>query len=63
VIGGFVSPTLLGLIKTYTGSLDNGIYVVAGIMIAGAVVTLTCLPSRALRVGKVPATTVGMEAA
>ena len=23
VIGGFVSPTLLGLIKTYTGSLDN----------------------------------------
>ena len=54
VIGGFVSPTLLGLIKTYTGSLDNGIYVVAGIMIAGAVVTLTCLPSRALRVGKVP---------
>jgi MFS family permease len=56
VVGGFVSPTLLGMIKTYTGSLDNGIYVVAGIMVAGAATTLIGLPSRALRVGGVSPT-------
>jgi MFS family permease len=51
VIGGFVSPTLLGFIKTLTGSLNNGIYVVAGFMIAGALTIVLALPSRALRVG------------
>lgn len=61
VIGGFVSPTLLGLIKTYTGSLDFGIYVVAAFMVAGAAVTLTGLPSRALRVGATPATAESAE--
>ena len=55
VIGGFVSPTLLGLIRTYTGSLDIGIYVVAAVMVAGAAVTVLGLPSRALRVGAEPA--------
>ncbi len=52
VLGGFVSPTLLGFIKTYTGSLNNGIYFVSALMIAGAVTTLTALPSGALKVGE-----------
>jgi D-galactonate transporter len=51
VIGGFVSPTLLGFIKTQTGSLDYGIYAVAGIMVIGGLMTLVALPSKALKVG------------
>jgi D-galactonate transporter len=51
VIGGFLSPTLLGLIRTYTGSLNAGIYFVAALLVAGALITLKALPSRALRVG------------
>lgn len=55
VIGGFVSPTLIGFIKTYTGNLNNGIYVISGLMIVGALTVLLALPSRALRVGAAPA--------
>ena len=51
VIGGFLSPTLLGAIRTYTGSLNAGIYFVSALLVAGALVTLMALPSRALRVG------------
>jgi nitrate/nitrite transporter NarK len=51
VIGGFVSPTLIGAIKTYTGDLNNGIYVISGLIVAGALTILLALPSRALRVG------------
>jgi nitrate/nitrite transporter NarK len=51
VIGGFVSPTLLGFIKTQTGSLDYGIYAVSGIMMIGGLITLLALPSNALKVG------------
>jgi len=51
VIGGFVSPTLLGFIKSHTGSLDYGIYAVAGIMVIGGLITLLALPSKALKVG------------
>jgi D-galactonate transporter len=51
VIGGFVSPTLLGFIKTQTGSLDYGIYAVSGIMVIGGLITLLALPSNALKVG------------
>lgn len=51
VIGGFISPTLLGFIKSQTGSLDYGIYAVSGIMVIGGLVTLVGLPSKALKVG------------
>jgi nitrate/nitrite transporter NarK len=51
VIGGFVSPTLLGFIKTQTGSLDYGMYAVAGIMVVGGLMTLVALPANALKVG------------
>jgi D-galactonate transporter len=52
VIGGFVSPTLLGFIKSQTGRLDVGMYVVTAIMVVGGLMTLVALPSKALRVGK-----------
>jgi sugar phosphate permease len=51
VVGGFLSPTLLGAIRTYTGSLNAGIYFVSALLVVGALVTLTALPSRAVRVG------------
>jgi MFS family permease len=51
VIGGFVSPTLLGFIKARTGVLDYGIYVVTAIMVIGGLMTLAALPSKALKVG------------
>ncbi len=40
LIGGFVSPTVLGWVKSMTGSLANGLYVVAALLLAGAIVTL-----------------------
>jgi MFS family permease len=51
VIGGFISPTLLGFVKAQTGSLAYGIYIVAGIMVLGGLMTLVALPSKALKVG------------
>lgn len=51
VVGGFVSPTLLGFIKTQTGSLTNGIYVIAAIMVIGGLAVLLALPKSAVRVG------------
>lgn len=51
VTGGFVSPTLLGFIKTQTGSLSNGIFVIVAIMVAGGLAILFALPKRAVRVG------------
>ena len=38
--GGFVSPFLLGWIKTATGSLTNGLYVIAGFLVVGALLAL-----------------------
>lgn len=40
LMGGFVSPTVLGWVKSMTGSLSNGLYVVAAMLLAGAIVTL-----------------------
>jgi MFS family permease len=35
--GGLVSPILLGWIKNTTGSLSNGLYVIAGLLLLGAI--------------------------
>ncbi|WP_336596469.1 MFS transporter [Paraburkholderia bengalensis] len=51
VIGGFVSPTLLGFIKTQTGSLSNGIYFISAVMVVGGLAVLFALPKNAVRVG------------
>ncbi|MEI6001994.1 hypothetical protein H3V53_34155 [Paraburkholderia bengalensis] len=53
VIRGFVSPTLLGFIKTQTGSLSNGIYFIAAVMVVGGLAVLLALPRNAVRVGSV----------
>jgi D-galactonate transporter len=46
--GGFLSPFLLGWIKTTTGSLSLGLYVMAGIMIAGGLTLLLAVPANLL---------------
>lgn len=51
VVGGFVSPALLGFIKDLTGSLDNGIFTIALLMLAGGLAILLALPAKAVRVG------------
>ncbi|WP_438390400.1 MFS transporter [Caballeronia sp. DA-9] len=38
--GGFVSPFMLGWIKTATGNLNNGLYVIAGLLVIGAFIIL-----------------------
>jgi D-galactonate transporter len=40
LLGGFVSPAILGWTKTMTGSLTNGLYVIATLLLLGAVVSL-----------------------
>jgi MFS family permease len=45
-LGGFVSPTLIGILKTHTGTLDSGLLLVAACMAASALLILTLVPAR-----------------
>jgi len=47
-LGGFVGPSMIGLIKQRTGSFAGGLYFVAGLLVLSAVVTLL-LASRGRR--------------
>jgi nitrate/nitrite transporter NarK len=40
-LGGFVSPTIIGFLKTYTGTLNSGLFLVAACMIASSFLILT----------------------
>jgi len=53
-LGGFVSPTLIGVVRTYTGSLTNGLYFMSFLLCMGASLALVALPADALRVGRLP---------
>jgi D-galactonate transporter len=44
-LSGFVGPTLMGWIKSVTGSLDSGVYMLAGCLLAGGLLTL-CTSSK-----------------
>ncbi|MFI8004700.1 MFS transporter [Streptomyces sp. NPDC086010] len=43
--GGFVSPLILGWVKTQTGSVNNGLYCMAGLLVIGAALVLTVIPT------------------
>jgi D-galactonate transporter len=45
-LGGFFSPTIIGFLKTYTGTLNSGLFVVAACMIASSVLILTLTPAK-----------------
>jgi nitrate/nitrite transporter NarK len=49
LIGGFASPSMLGWVKTTTGSLDFGLYTFAAALAIGAVLLLAAMPQRLLR--------------
>ena len=58
ILGGFVSPSIVGYIKTVTGSIDNGLLVMTVLVCAGGTMLLLAVPASALRVGDVPSDTV-----
>lgn len=43
-LGGFASPYLIGVITTHTGKLDNGLYVMAALMIVSGISVFFALP-------------------
>jgi nitrate/nitrite transporter NarK len=53
LIGGFLSPFVLGWIKTSTGSLELGNWLMAGVMAAGGLVILLAVRPGMLRETKV----------
>ncbi|SAL02263.1 major facilitator transporter [Caballeronia calidae] len=51
ILGGFVSPTVIGWIKGATGSIQTGLLALTAVVLIGCLTVLIGLPRRALRVG------------
>ncbi|MBN3760502.1 MFS transporter [Burkholderia sp. Ac-20365] len=51
ILGGFVSPTLIGWIKGSTGSIQMGLLALTAVVIVGGLTILLGLPKSAVRVG------------
>ncbi|SAK82717.1 d-galactonate transporter [Caballeronia hypogeia] len=51
ILGGFVSPTLIGWIKGVTGSIQMGLFALTALVIIGGLTILLGLPKSAVRVG------------
>lgn len=49
LIGGFVSPFVIGWIKTATGSVNYGLYFMSALLVLGGVVLLIGVPAKVLR--------------
>ena len=49
LIGGFVSPFVIGWFRTQTGSVNGGLYFVTALMLLGAVTLLLGIPAKSLR--------------
>ena len=45
-LGGFFSPAIIGFLKTRTGTLNSGLFLIAGCMIASAILILTLIPAK-----------------
>jgi sugar phosphate permease len=45
-LGGFFSPLIIGALKTHTGTLNSGLILIAGCMLASAVLILTLVPAK-----------------
>ena len=54
ILGGFVSPTLIGVVKDWTGSITGGLAVITALICVGGLVTLIGVPANAARVGAAP---------
>lgn len=44
--GGFFNPTIIGILKTHTGSLNSGLYLIAGRMRASAILIIVLVPAK-----------------
>ncbi|HEX8826955.1 MAG TPA: MFS transporter [Xanthobacteraceae bacterium] len=51
ILGGFVSPTLIGWIRSVTGSIQMGLFALTALVIIGGLTILLALPKSAVRVG------------
>ena len=47
-LGGFFSPAIIGFLKAHTGTLNSGLYLVAGCMIASSILIFTVAPAAAV---------------
>ncbi len=57
LLGAFASPSIIGLAKTIFGTLDAGLYVMVGLLVAGSILVLVCLMrSASLRIDEGTAT-------
>jgi D-galactonate transporter len=45
-LGGFFSPAIVGHLKTMTGTLNSGLYLVAGCMLAAAILIIALVPAK-----------------
>ena len=45
LLGGYVSPMIMGWAKTLTGDLATGLYVIAAILVLGALVSIVFTPA------------------
>ena len=45
-LGGFVSPTVIGILKTHTGTLNSGLYLISGCMLASAILVVALVPAK-----------------
>jgi D-galactonate transporter len=45
-LGGFFSPAIIGFLKTYTGTLNSGLFLIAACMIGSSILILTLRPAK-----------------
>jgi D-galactonate transporter len=45
-LGGFFSPAIIGFLKTHTGTLNSGLFVIAVCMLASAILILMLVPAK-----------------
>jgi D-galactonate transporter len=45
-LGGFFSPAIIGALKTHTGTLNSGLYLIAGCMMASALLIVALVPAK-----------------
>ncbi len=45
-LGGFFSPAIIGFLKTYTGTLNSGLFMVSGCMLMASILIVTLVPAK-----------------
>jgi nitrate/nitrite transporter NarK len=45
-LGGFFSPAIIGYLKTYTGTLNSGLFLISGCMLASSILIISLIPAK-----------------